>query len=57
MPAFYTRYMASLGLTPDASISWNQCMTRMFALAHINLTHNEPVLLVGETGCGKTTVC
>ena len=32
-------------------------MRRVFALVGRCLEHKEPVLLVGETGSGKTTVC
>jgi len=32
-------------------------MRRLFLLVSRALKNNEPVLLVGETGCGKTTVC
>ncbi|GAP86507.1 putative midasin [Rosellinia necatrix] len=44
---------------PDNSqgIVWTQAMRRLYVLVASALRHNEPVLLVGETGCGKTTVC
>lgn len=32
-------------------------MRRLFRLSGRCLSHEEPLLLVGETGCGKTTVC
>jgi midasin len=32
-------------------------MQRLFTLVASALAHKEPVLLVGETGCGKTSVC
>lgn len=38
-------------------IVWTKAMRRLFALVAEALRNNEPVLLVGETGCGKTTVC
>ena len=34
----------------------NDSFKRMSALAIKALANNEPVLLVGETGCGKTTL-
>ncbi|XJO73933.1 hypothetical protein BDV3_004832 [Batrachochytrium dendrobatidis] len=37
-------------------IVWTQAMRRLFVLVHLAMQHSEPVLLVGETGCGKTTV-
>lgn len=38
-------------------ISVTKSLRRLFALVGRCLQHEEPVLLVGETGCGKTTVC
>ncbi|GLE05581.1 hypothetical protein PINS_up014613 [Pythium insidiosum] len=38
-------------------ISVTKALRRLFALVGRCLQHQEPVLLVGETGCGKTTVC
>ncbi|CAM9811547.1 unnamed protein product, partial [Phaeothamnion confervicola] len=32
-------------------------MMRLFRLVGRCVSHSEPVLLVGDTGCGKTTVC
>ncbi|CEP09720.1 hypothetical protein [Parasitella parasitica] len=41
----------------DTKLVWTKAMRRLFSLVARCLRHNEPVLLVGETGCGKTTVC
>ncbi|KAI8073967.1 hypothetical protein BC940DRAFT_267177 [Gongronella butleri] len=41
----------------DTQLVWTKAMCRLFALVARCLKFNEPVLLVGETGCGKTTVC
>ncbi|MCO5587040.1 hypothetical protein L7F22_040985 [Adiantum nelumboides] len=38
-------------------IVWTKSMTRLFNLVEQCYQHKEPVLLVGETGGGKTTVC
>ncbi len=38
-------------------VVWNNAMRRLYILIAHALRNNEPVLLVGETGCGKTTVC
>lgn len=38
-------------------VVWTKAMRRLFILVAHALRNNEPVLLVGETGCGKTTVC
>ncbi|KAJ9639422.1 AAA ATPase midasin [Coniosporium tulheliwenetii] len=42
---------------PSASVVWTRAMRRLYVLVAEALRNNEPVLLVGETGCGKTTVC
>ncbi|OAP57631.1 hypothetical protein AYL99_08369 [Fonsecaea erecta] len=39
------------------SIIWTPAMRRVFVLVTEALKNNEPVLLVGETGCGKTQIC
>ncbi|KAI9291507.1 P-loop containing nucleoside triphosphate hydrolase protein, partial [Neoconidiobolus thromboides FSU 785] len=41
----------------DNTIAWTKAMKRLFYLVANCLKHKEPILLVGETGCGKTTVC
>ena len=53
--------------TPEARIAagdilshgivWTKAMKRLYVLASQALVNNEPVLLVGETGCGKTSIC
>lgn len=45
---------AARGVGP---IAWTSSLRRLFALVGRCLRHQEPVLLVGDTGCGKTTVC
>ena len=39
------------------SIVWTSAMRRLFILLAETVKHDEPVLLVGETGTGKTSVC
>lgn len=39
------------------NIVWTLNMRRMAVLTGKALEFNEPVLLVGQTGCGKTTIC
>ncbi|KAJ3986826.1 midasin nuclear AAA ATPase [Lentinula detonsa] len=47
-----------LGCDPsDSSLVWTKAMQRLFGLVARALRFNEPVLLVGETGSGKTSVC
>ncbi|KAK5359025.1 AAA ATPase midasin [Exophiala xenobiotica] len=38
-------------------VVWTLAMRRLFVLVSQALKHNEPVLLIGETGCGKTQIC
>jgi midasin len=49
--AMYRSKARSLGVV------WTKSMKRLFILVAHALRNNEPILLVGETGCGKTTVC
>ena len=39
------------------AIVWTKAMRRLFVLVSKAIENNEPVLLVGETGCGKTQLC
>lgn len=39
------------------NVIWTPAMRRLFVLVMAALKNNEPVLLVGETGCGKTQIC
>ncbi|KAG7665169.1 uncharacterized protein J8A68_001225 [[Candida] subhashii] len=41
----------------DSSIVWTKAMRRLAVLVFTSIKYKEPLLLVGETGCGKTTVC
>ena len=41
----------------SSQVVWTSAMQRLFVLTARALRFNEPVLLVGETGCGKTSVC
>ncbi|KAG5479950.1 hypothetical protein LSCM1_06368 [Leishmania martiniquensis] len=45
------------GAIDDFKIVWTESMLRLFTVVGICLEHKEPVLLVGETGSSKTTVC
>ena len=43
-------------ITMARSIAWTPAMRRLYALVEACVEHKEPALLIGETGCGKTTV-
>ncbi|KAH9601131.1 Midasin AAA lid domain 5 [Trypanosoma melophagium] len=45
------------GIVDEFGIVWTESMRRLFTVVGICLHHKEPVLLVGETGSSKTTVC
>lgn len=49
--------LARLSVPAPGGIVWTQAMRRLFILVSEAIDHNEPVLLVGETGCGKTQLC
>lgn len=40
-----------------SNVVWTSDMRRMAILTGKALEFNEPILLVGQTGCGKTTIC
>lgn len=44
-------------LAIPTSIVWTKAMRRLAVLVMLSIKYNEPLLLVGETGCGKTTIC
>ncbi|PPR00460.1 hypothetical protein CVT24_004521 [Panaeolus cyanescens] len=45
-------------VVPSTShLVWTQAIKRLYVLLCRALKFNEPVLLVGETGCGKTSIC
>lgn len=41
----------------SSNIIWTSATKRLFVLVATALRYNEPVLLVGETGSGKTSIC
>ncbi len=46
-----------LPILSPRDVVWTKSMRRLCVLAAEALRNNEPVLLVGETGSGKTTIC
>lgn len=58
MDAFYSLLEdKTLVGAADLPVVWTGAMRRLAVLVQAALQHGEPLLLVGETGCGKTTVC
>lgn len=41
----------------NSEVVWTHAMRRLFVLVVHAIRNNEPILLIGATGCGKTTVC
>lgn len=46
-----------VNLLSNHNLVWTNSMKRLFKLVHECLKFKEPLLLVGETGTGKTTIC
>ncbi|KAK0528599.1 AAA ATPase midasin [Tilletia horrida] len=46
-----------LSSAASSQVVWTKAMTRLLYLISAAFRNNEPVLLVGETGTGKTSVC
>ncbi|KUI59330.1 Midasin [Cytospora mali] len=54
----FSQAMRRSGLqSNNQGVVWTNAMRRLYVLVSRALRNNEPVLLVGETGCGKTTIC
>ena len=53
------RLQASAGFSSQISqdLVWTRSVRRLFVLVHEALNNNEPILLVGDTGSGKTSIC
>lgn len=57
MNKYYAESENSLLLNKESDITWTGALKRLSVLVETCLRNKEPVLLVGETGCGKTTIC
>ncbi|KAL0931659.1 denitrification regulatory protein nirq [Colletotrichum truncatum] len=56
--AKYSPILSKIQAMPNNhGVVWTRAMRRLYVLVDTAIRNNEPVLLVGETGCGKTTVC
>lgn len=57
MEQYYRKLENDALMKSDKSIVWTKSMKRLAVLVSVSMKNNEPLLLVGETGCGKTTIC
>jgi midasin len=55
--SLYSKYPVPEASELSDNIVWTPAMKRLYALISEAVAHNEPVLLIGETGCGKTQAC
>ncbi|EOA33965.1 hypothetical protein CARUB_v10021460mg [Capsella rubella] len=53
----YKMELPSLDSIQNRKFTWTQSMRRLFFLINRSYELHEPVLLVGDTGGGKTTIC
>ena len=56
-PGFDTTTFLGYSLPLKSTTIWTKAMQRLYTLVSRGLRFNEPILLVGETGSGKTSVC
>lgn len=56
MPGVYDSLINSQLVNMPSQVVWTNTAKRLSVLVSECLKNNEPVLLVGETGCGKTTI-
>lgn len=56
--SFFKHSTETLSVSSDIlnSVFWSKSFTRMYSLVIMSLEKSEPVLLIGETGSGKTTI-
>jgi len=57
MDAHYKKLENEALMNTSSSIVWTKAMRRLAVLVFTSIKYQEPLLLVGETGCGKTTIC
>ena len=51
------RDLSGPGGGSSGGVIWTKSMRRLYVLVTQALKSNEPILLIGDTGCGKTTIC
>lgn len=56
MDNYYAKLEEPSLMETDSTVVWTKGMRRLAVLVNSCLKNNEPILLVGETGCGKTTI-
>ncbi|CAN3377160.1 hypothetical protein DIURU_003588 [Diutina rugosa] len=56
MDAYY-KQLENPEVLASSEVVWTKAMRRLAVLVEQSIKYHEPLLLVGETGCGKTTVC
>jgi MoxR-like ATPase len=62
IPAIYRNYFETskgthaISEAVSQTVFWSQSFIRMYSLVMMALEQHEPVLLIGETGSGKTTI-
>lgn len=57
MDEYYANLENKQLMNVQSPVVWTKAMRRLSVLVSSCLQNNEPILLVGETGCGKTTIC
>ena len=55
--SFFLESTSDSSVQDPHGVIWTQSMRRLYVLVAQALKNKEPVLLVGETGSGKTTIC
>jgi midasin len=53
----YSSHASKSPIETASNVIWTPATRRLLVLVKTALENNEPVLLVGETGCGKTQIC
>lgn len=57
MDAYYESLENKNLMSANTSVVWTKAIRRLSVLVETSIKFKEPLLLVGETGCGKTTIC